>query len=322
MASANTSYTDLITTTLEFRADSIADNVSTNNALWAWLKANGGIKVTAGGHKILEPLAFASNTNGGWYSGYDQLPVAAQEEFSAAEFNWKQIAVPVVASGLETEVQNVGKEAVFDLLEERIKNAERTMANLVSVGLFGDGTGSAGKTIDGLAAMCDPTPTVGTYGNINRANFSFWQNKFDDTATAIASDTWAHMMTHWNGMWYSLVRAGDKPDLVIVDADVMGLYESGLQANQRFTDGTKAKLGFESLKYKSADVVLDSNCTDVTAYFLNTDYVRVRVAKNRNFKPLKSRQAFNQDAEVVILAAALNLTCSNASLQGRIAHDA
>src|SRR5512146_3345318 len=98
MASANTSYTDLITTTLEFRADEIVDNVSTNNALWAWLKANGGIKITAGGHKILEPLAFASNSNGGRYASSDQLPVGPQEEFSAAEFNWKQIAVPVVAS--------------------------------------------------------------------------------------------------------------------------------------------------------------------------------------------------------------------------------
>jgi len=318
MASANTNYTDLITTTLEFRANEIADNVSTNNALWAWLKANGGIKITSGGHKIIEPLAFASNSNGGWYSGYDQLPVAPQEEFSAAEFNWKQIAVPVVASGLETEVQNTGKEAVFDLLEERIKNAERTMANLVSVGLFGDGTGSGGKTIDGLSAMCDPTPTVGIYGNINRANFSFWQNKFTDTGAALDKGT---IQAEWNTMYYSLVRANEKPGLIIVPATVMGAYEASLQANQRFTDGTKAKLGFDTLKYKNADVVMDGNATALTTYMLNLDFVRVRVAKNRNFKPLKARQAFNQDAEVVILAAALNLTCSNAGLQGRIQHD-
>ena len=318
MASANSNYTDLITTTLEFRGDSAEDNVSTNNALWAWLKANGGIKLTSGGHKIIEPLAFATNSNGGWYSGYDQLPVAPQEEFSAAEFNWKQIAVPVVASGLETEVQNTGKEALFDLLEERIKNAERTMANLVSVGLFGDGTGSGGKTIDGLAAMCDPTPTVGTYGNINRANFSFWQNKFTDTAAALSSTT---IQAEWNTMYYSLVRGNDKTGLIIVPSTVMGAYEASLQANQRFTDGSKAKLGFDTLKYKSADVVMDGNATALTTYMLDLDFIKVRVAKNRNFKPLKTRQAFNQDAEVVILAAALNLTCSNAALQGRIQHD-
>ena len=63
---------------------------------------------------------------------------------------------------------------------------------------------------------------------------------------------------------------------------------------------------------------MDGNCTDKTAYFLNTDYLHVRVAANRNFKALPARQAFNQDAEVVFLAAALNLTCSNAALQGRL----
>ena len=70
----------------------------------------------------------------------------------------------VVASGLETEVQNTGEAAVFDLLEERIKNAERTMANLVATGLFSDGTGSGGKQLTGLLAMCDSTPLTTVYG--------------------------------------------------------------------------------------------------------------------------------------------------------------
>jgi hypothetical protein len=78
LASANTSYTDLITTTLEYRAGEIMDNVTNNNAAFAWMKANGNVSVIAGGQKILEPLAFAANSNGGWYLGYDQLPVGAQ----------------------------------------------------------------------------------------------------------------------------------------------------------------------------------------------------------------------------------------------------
>lgn len=315
MASPNSSYTDLITTTLEFRAPDIADNVSANNAATAWMKKNGGYKLTAGGHKILEPLAFAANSNGGWYSGYDQLPVGPQEEISAAEFAWKQIAVPVVASGLETEVQNTGEAAVFDLLEERIKNAERTMANLVATGLFSDGTGSGGKQLTGLLAMCDSTPLTTVYGGIDKANFSFWRNKFTDTGADPSSATIQGIL---NTMWASLVRGSDKPDLVIVDSNVWGAFVASLQANQRFTDAGSATLGFPSIKYMTADVVLDGNCTTKNAFFLNTNFMRLRVAKNRNFKPLKTRQAFNQDAEVVILAAALNLTCSNLALQGRI----
>ncbi|HEU4401506.1 MAG TPA: phage major capsid protein, partial [Candidatus Polarisedimenticolia bacterium] len=191
MASPNSSYTDLITTTLEFMGDEIADAVSANNAATAWLKANDGWGTIEGGTKIVEPLAYAANTNGGWYNGFDPLPVAPQEEFTGAEFPWKQIAVPIVSSGLETDVQNVGRQQRFDLTKERIKNARRTMANIVATGLFSDGTGSGGKQLTGLLAMCSATPTTGTYGGINRATATnaFWRNKFTDTGADPSSAT-------------------------------------------------------------------------------------------------------------------------------------
>lgn len=321
MTAPNSNYSDLIATTLEYRGPEVIDNVTNNNAALAWIKSNGGIKLIGGGHKITFPVAYAQNGNGGWYSGYDPLPVGATEELSAVEFVWKQIAVPVVASGLETDIQNVGKEQVFDLLAEKIKNAERTMSNIISgtTGIFGDGTGAGGKALTGLLAVCDSTPTTTAYGGIDKATATWWRNKFTDTG---ADPDKATIQGLWNTMYYSLVRGSDKPDLILTDSNCMGAYEASLQANQRFTDSKAAKLGFESLKYKSADVVMDGNCTTKQVFFLNTNYLHLCVAKNRNFKPLKSRLAFNQDAEVVILAAALNMACTNLALQGRIEHAA
>ena len=37
------------------------------------------------------------------------------------------------------EIQNSGKEQVLDLLGERIKNAEKTMLNNLSDGVYSDG---------------------------------------------------------------------------------------------------------------------------------------------------------------------------------------
>lgn len=45
--------------------------------------------------------------------------------FSAAEYPIRQAAVAVSISGLE-ELQNSGEEAIIDLLESRIMNAEDT----------------------------------------------------------------------------------------------------------------------------------------------------------------------------------------------------
>lgn len=317
MASPNSNYTDLIVTTLEFLGEEMVDGVTNNNAATAWLKANDGWGTIEGGEKISEPLAYAENTNGQWYSGGEKLNVNPQEEFTAAEYAWRQLAVAIVNTGLETDIQNVGGRRRFDLVKERIKNARRTMSNLVATGFFSDGTGYGGKQLTGLQAQIAKTPTSGTVGGINRATATnaFWRNYAADTGANPSSTTIQGFM---NTAWYSLVRGGDRPKLLICDADVMGAYEASLQNNQRFTDPKMAELGFENVKYKSAPVVMDGNCTDKTLYFLNTDFIHVRVAENRNFKALPKRTALDQDAEVVLLAAGLNLTMSNAELQGMI----
>ena len=156
---------DIITTTIESRTKKIADNVTKNNALLMRLSQKGKTRTFSGGRLIYEELSFAENGNAGWYSGYDLLPVAAQDVLSAAQFDIKQAACPVVISGLEM-LQNAGPEQMIDLLAARIDVAESTMKNLVAGGIYSDGTGSGGKEITGLNAAVPFDPTTGTYGGI------------------------------------------------------------------------------------------------------------------------------------------------------------
>ena len=179
MAFANTNYSDILATTIEHRSKKIADNVLSNNALLARLKARGKVKTFGGGHKIIQELSFAENANVGWYSGYDLLPVGVSDVISAAEYTIKQAAVPVIISGLE-QLQNAGVEQMIDLMEARLAVAEASMANLCTDGIYSDGTGSGSKEIDGLNAAVPVDPTTGTYGNINSATFSFWRNATSD----------------------------------------------------------------------------------------------------------------------------------------------
>tara|TARA_B110000503_G_C6868064_1_gene297504 strand:- start:302 stop:613 length:312 start_codon:yes stop_codon:yes gene_type:complete len=98
---------------------------------------------------------------------------------------------------------------------------------------------------------------------------------------------------------------------------------NSLQALQRFSTPETGNLGFPSLKFMDADVVLDGgiggqNDTN-TAIFLNTDYLFFRPHSGRNMVPLSpnKRYATNQDAEVQILAWAGNLASSGCQFQGR-----
>jgi hypothetical protein len=310
--------TDIVSTTIQNRSRAIADNVTKNNVLTAYLNRRGNRKTFSGGNTILQELSFAENANGGWYSGYDLLPVAAQDVISSAEFAIKQLACPVVMSGLE-QLQNAGREQMIDLLEARITVAEATMANLQSQGVYSDGTTYGGKTLTGLDAAVAITPT-NTYGGIDRGTWTFWKNKVLSGNT----ETSATIQGRMNTLWASLVRGADQPDLIVADNIMWGFFVASLQNIQRFTTPETGNLGFTTLKFMGADVVLDGGiggfATTKTMYFLNTKYIFLRPHASRDMVPLSPnrRYAINQDAEVQIMAWAGNLTCSGAQFQGRL----
>ena len=319
----NPAISDIVATTIESRTGKLADNVTKNNALLMSLKKGGNIQTFSGGTIITHELSFASNGNAGYYSGYDLLPVAGQDVISWAQYDIKQAACPVVISGLEM-LQNSGKEQIIDLMEGRLQVAESSMANLISPGLYSDGTGSGGKTITGLdAAVPAGTSTThiatGTYGGIDRSVWTFWRPYYVKDATYSSST----VQGTWNTLWAGLVRGADRPNLIVVDNNAWAAYIASLQAQQRFMQAETGDLGFPTIKFMSCDVVLDGGiggfATATTAYFLNTKYLKYRPHADRNFVPLSpnKRYAINQDAEVQIIGWAGNLTCGGNQFQGR-----
>lgn len=312
---------DMVATTIESRSGEIADNVTKNNALLTKLSKRGNIRTISGGTKIFEELSFAENGNAGYYSGYDILPVAAQDVLSAAEYAIKQAACPVTMSGLEM-LQNAGKERVIDLLDSRMDVAESSMANLLAGGVYSDGTGTGGKEVTGLNAAVPLNPATGTYGGINRATWAFWRSKISDQTAALLTP--ATIQGFMNALWATLVRGMDRPDLIVSDSVVWGVYMASLQAQQRFTDPSTADLGFPTIKFMATDYVLDGGiggfCPPGTLFMLNTKYLFWRPHAQRNMVPLSpnKRYSINQDAEVQIIGWAGNMTTSGSQFQGRL----
>lgn len=331
---------EIVTTTLRNRTGELADNMSRNNAALLRLSRRGNIKTFSGGRTIVQELNYADNQTYQWYSGYQTLNIAPSQVFSAAEYPIRQSAVAVSISGLE-ELQNSGEEAIIDLLESRIMNAEDTFMNGLSQGIYGDGsvTGSVG----GLQLLVATSPSSGTVGGIDRSQWQFWQNQTWSSATdgnvVLSSST---IMQQMDSLWVKLIRGRDFPDLIIADNNTYKYYLNALQAIQRIQveNGAPdmAEAGFQSLKYLNADVVLDggfqgfasdplpaqtSSGTAVggapssTMYFLNTKYIMWRPHARRNMVPLDpDRFSINQDAMVRLIGWAGNMTLSNAFLQG------
>ena len=320
MASPNLS--EIVTTTIRNRSKQLSDNVSDNTPLLWKLKQKDKIRPFSGGRNIAQELEYAENGTFKRYSGYENLDISPSDVFTAAEFEIKQAAVAVSISGLE-QLQNSSKEAMIDLLDSRIKNAERTMVNNITADLYSDGTTDGGKQIDGLQAAVSGTPTTGTYGGINRATWSFWQNQLYDFSTEGVTASATTIQTAMNSVYISTCRNADKIDLWVAGDTYFRYYLESLQTNQRFMDEKMAGAGFQNVVYMGAPVVLGGGNggqqTATTMYGLNCDYIHYRPHKDRDMVPLDpDRFSTNQDAMVKLIGWAGNLTTSNASLQAVI----
>lgn len=317
MPAPNTSYSEIITTTLDSYRDKLADNVMNNNALLAELKESGNVDYVDGGAKILENLMYAETGTFSWYSGYESLDVSASDVLTSANFDYKQANANVTISGLE-EMQNSGREAKHNLLKSRIKVAEATMANNIGAGLFYSNTESGGKAIGGLQHLVSDLPTSGTVGGIDRSTNTWWANQYYDFSTNSVTASSSTIQNAMNLTYLNCTRGADTPNMVIAGMTYFSFYEASLQAQQRFMSEKKVAGGFEGYKYKSSVVLFDANCAATRMYMLNTKYIHFRPHRTRNFVTLDRKSSVNQDAVVVPLFWAGNMTVSNASLQGVI----
>jgi hypothetical protein len=320
MAFANSAITDIIATTIQSRSGELADNLTQNNAILQRLNSKGNVRPFSGGNVILEEIFYddTATNNANSYSGYEVLNISPDSPISAAQYKIAQYAASVTMSGLEM-LQNSSKEAIIDLIDGRMQVSEARLLNRISGDLYGDGTGNGGKNIDGLAAAIAVSPTTGTYGGINRANFTFWRNQI---TTGASSTTMLAKMTE---AAIKQIRGTDKADLYIAGNNLYQFFVNALQAIQRITTEESGAAGFASLKFygggTSADVVLGGGIgaqeNTNYMYLLNTNYIFFRPHKERNFVPIGGeRQAINQDAIVKLYGFAGNMTTSNAQLQG------
>lgn len=327
MAIPSDVFTEMVSTTLRNSANDVADNVSNNNALLNVLKKKGKIKTLDGGYEIQIPLEYAENDTYQRYGGYETLNTDSSDVVTSAKFDWAQIALHVVSSGRELR-QNAGKSQMVNLVKTKKANALKTAANNFSVDLYSDGALS--NQIGGLANIIQKNGG-GTVGGINSTTFAFWKNQFKEmTGTNLpATPNEANslsMRADMNTLWLSQVRGADKPDLVVMSHDMYALYEIGQQQLQRYADSDLAKVGFQTMKFKSANVVFDDNTnfstTAETAYFLNTDYLYLNQHKEAQWTQDADKRPINQDAVVIPFYWMGNLVCSNRDLQGILFDDA
>lgn len=297
----------LLATTVANYRKTLTDNVFNARPLTYFLMDKGRIRMLNGGTNIVEPLIYGENSTVASYSGYDTISLTPQSGITAAEFDWKQYAASVAISGIE-EAKNNGEQAMVNLLEAKIMQAEESMKEGFNAMFFSDGTGNSGKDWNGLGNLVESGNTV---GSINSSTETWWRSYEENTAGAL---TLAQMTTAYN----SVSVGNDHPDMILGTQTLFEKYESLLQPQLRYTDTKTADAGFQNLLFKAAPVAYDVDCPAGNLYFLNSKYITLVGHSDKWFEVTPFIKPENLDARYSLILCYGNLTVRNRKRQGKL----
>ncbi len=251
-----------------------------------------------GGERIMVPLLYAQTTSNGWFTGADTLSVSDNEQFTAAAYVWKQAYANITVTRLD-ELKNSGDSAVLNLVKNKVKAAEKTLAATLGTGVYNDGTTS--KAIIGLRAIVDSASTV---GGIAQGTYSWWQAQEDTTSTTLT-------MSVLQSLFTDASIGNDSPTVGLATRANYDRYYNLLQPQQRFIDVSTAKGGFASLMFNGIPMIADSYCPANHVFLINENYIDLYIHKDENFRFEPFIKPIDQNVKVAKIYFAGALGSSN-----------
>ncbi len=300
---------EVLATTLAKYSPKLSDNVFKSTALLSKLMQKGNKEMVDGGESLVEPLMYDVNSTFDWYSGYGIIDTTPQAGITAAKYNWKQLGGTITISGKEAR-QNSGSSQIVNLLKGKVKQAEQSMKKKLAEGLYYASASDSGSEMHSIATIVSAS---GTVGGIAKGSYAWWQSQ-SGTAASFAANGLDEMRNIFNDC--TVQDQTDHPDIIMTDQTNFERYEKVLQPQERFQDSKMADGGFQNLLFKGVPLSWDYYCTAGKMYFLNTNYLKLKVHKEADMKFGEFQEPENQDAKVAKLIWMGELVASNCQKHG------
>lgn len=299
--------TTLLTTTLENYRKEMQDNIFDEVPTIKWLKSKGKVSLQ-GGATIIEPLMYGTNGTTTWYDGHDTVDITPQEGFTQAQYEWRTVATSIAVSDKEENIQNQGPQAMFDIVQQKLKQAEMSLTDVLNTQLFDTSIGA--KEMDSLATVIDSS---GTIGGIAASSYSWWASD-EDASGSFAGQGRSDMLTLYN----ALKVEGAKTDAIITRPTEEAYYEGTLVPHLRMTSVKSGDLGFGHLEYKGIPIIADNDCNSGVMYFVDSRHLNLYARDNRNMHLTEFVKPANQLSKVAQLVFAAQLGTNNRRRLGKL----
>lgn len=307
--------------TIEYRIQDIVDGFFSSNPLAARLLQRDHVRVD-GGERIQQPIIFG-RLNGGSYSDLDTFNTNRKRVIVPAYFDWKQYYVDLTISGLD-QLRNSGAAKIMDHTNTLMDVAAISGPDYVGDDIYLDGTGNSNKAISGLRLALDDGTTYGTYGGITRTSGAVAGTESFAVSGQLDTTGGTFTLGLMNTRFQDAVVSREKPDLILTTQSIWNTWWERAQPLQRFSAGDSrnqmANLGFDTIAFNGADIVVDSKVPSGQVFFLNTRWIKMIVHTNRMWSFTSWKYPTHQDSmigqllwagELVVQQPRLNSLVSN-----------
>lgn len=317
-------YFDAVfTTSLKNARGLLIDNIGASNALFHMIRKSDMYESADGGTYIEEELMYALSPMEP-YDGFDELSTAETDGVTAVQYEWRQLATPVVYS-MKQIILN--RRKIISLVKTKMQQCRMGIEEGFSR-QFNQGSGNAAietaytnpingaKSINPLGLLIKFDPTTSTLvGNLNQSTSTFWRN-ITKTSAATTGDGF---IAEWMNIYNTCsLGSGGAPNLNVCDQITYEIASMALYKRYRQTSSdndfpfTNIRIPFGSgksllvLEDKIPDAYnnLISTATNGTMYLINSQFFKMRYIEGRDFEMLQDENGKeftkppNQDARV------------------------
>lgn len=274
------------------------------------LEKQGFIEHVALGANIEVPLDYRPNPDTAVLAqDQDAASLIKTEVVTSAVYDIAQINVPVTWTKGD-DARNPTESQKIALVKQLLENGINSHDDLIEQSIFTT-SAAGGIELNGLDTLV-PENGQGSVGGIDASVETWWRNA-SDTYTD-GSDIEATMTNVYN---IAAKGSGSQlqPKVLISGSTPYALFESQLQALQRFTGVQEASAGFKALQFKTADYIY-SQYGGNDIFFLNPKNYQMVVSKQYFRDKGTTYDVPGQNAFYFLIYSALQFVSNNKSRLG------
>lgn len=279
-ATGSTQFTELTYVTRRAFIPKLVVQLYNSTPLMAALIANSQ-QASGGVSSVTVPVQGSQFVNAQWsdYSGSFAQPSVQQGAYNA-EFNLKLMIAPVPFLGMEGAVQQ--DAAIIPLIEARMNDATNVMMDAMATSLYTNTTNT--QQFTGLPAAVSSS---GTYGNINRSTYTWWQSK--EYAAGSVNPTRQNILQYISG---TVKNGAEVPSFgvcgfgtwTLLAQDFVGQEQYMITPGNGFDgDANGPQAAFRALMVAGVPIYPDPYCPEGTVYFLNSNYLSLYIHEQGSF---------------------------------------